>query len=157
MKVAQLARLLDSLLDGLDGILAAAPAKAFQEAMRPFADQSVGDFVAFFGKCEEFHRTGVVSGKKPPAPKKTADPQLLPNAVALVKALLDDINRGLVDNQRIENTLEQLNGLGKPQLDQLLIELDIAGKARSKPVAIDKLRQVLKSQAEMYLKTHAGQ
>lgn len=160
MKVAQLARLLDSLLDGLDGILAVAPVKDiknFREAMRPFADQNVGDFVAFMGKCEEYQRTGVISGKKPAAAKKTADPQQLANAVELVQAVLADINRGLVDGQRIEHTLAQLNDLSKALLDQLLAELNIAGKAKSKPDAIGKIRQVLKSQAEMYVKTHAGQ
>jgi len=160
MKVAQLARLLDGLLDGLDGILAAAPTKdvkTFRDAMRPFAEQNVGDFVAFVGKCEEYQRTGVVSGKKAPAPKKTANPEQVANAVVLVKAVLDDINRGMVDSQRIEHTLTQFKDLSKPQLDQLLVELNIAGKAKSKPAAVDKLRQVLKSQAEMYVKTHAGQ
>jgi hypothetical protein len=160
MKVAQLARLLDSLLEGLDGILTAAPVKDvknFREAMRPFADQNVGDFVAFLGRCEDYQRTGVVSGKKAAAPKNTGDPQQLANAVELVQGVLSDINRGSVDGQRIEHTLAQFKDLSKPQLDQLLAELHIAGKARSKADAIGKVRQVLKSQAEMYVKTHAGQ
>jgi hypothetical protein len=159
VKVTQLARLLDSLLEGLDGILGAPAAKdlkTFQGAMRPFADRTVGDFVAFLGQCEEYQRTGVVPGKKAAGGKRTADPQQLANAVALARGVLDDINRGAVDGRRIEDTLAQLKGLSKPQVDQLLVELQIAGKARSKEVAIDKVRQVLKSQAEMYVKTHPG-
>jgi hypothetical protein len=161
VKVAQLARLLDSLLEGLDGILGAAPVKdlkTFREAMRPFAERNVGDFVAFLGQCEEYQRTGVVPGKKKAAGgKKVADPQQLANAVALARGVLDDINRGLVDGRRIEDTLAQFKALSKPQLDQFLAELNIAGKARSREAAIDKVRQVLKTQAEMYVKTHSGQ
>ncbi len=104
----------------------------------------------------EYQRTGIVPGKKAAGAKKGADPQQLANAVALVRAVLDDINRGVVDGQRIEATLAHFKALSKPQLDQLLVELQIAGKAKSKDAAIDRVRQVLKSQAEMYVKTHAG-
>jgi hypothetical protein len=145
-------------MDGLDGILGAPAAKdlkTFREAMGPFADRNIGDFVAFLGQCEEYQRTGVIPGKKVAAVKKAADPQQLANAVALVQGVLDDINRGGVDGRRIEDTLTQVKGLSKPQADQLLVELKIAGKARSKDAAIDKVRQVLKSQAEMHVKTHA--
>jgi hypothetical protein len=124
--------------------------------MRPFAERNVGDFVAFLLQCEEFQRTGVVPGKKAAGGKKAADPQQLASAVALARAVLDDINRGLVDGQRIEETLARFKELSKAQLDQLLAELRIAGKAKSKEAAIDKVRQVLKNQAEMYVKTHSG-
>jgi len=159
VKVAQLAHLLDSLLVGLDGILGVAVVKdlrTFRTVMQPFADRNVGDFVAFLGQCAEYQRTGVVPGKKAAAGKKSADPQQLANAVALARGVLDDINRGVVDGQRIEATVTQFKALSKPQLDQLLVELQIAGKAKTKEAAIDRVRQVLKSQAEMYVKKHAG-
>jgi hypothetical protein len=165
VKIAQIANLLDSLLAGLDGVLAAAPTKdlkSFREGMRPFGERTVGDFMAFLSKCEEYERTGVVSGttrgggKKPGAAKKADDPQQLDDAITLARTVLNDINEGRVDGQRIEGALAIFTNLSKPQLDQLLVELKIAGKARSKPAAIDKIRQILKSQAEMYVKTHSG-
>src|SRR5262249_47864203 len=144
VKVAQLARLLDSLLEGLDGIVgnsALKDLKSFRAAMQPFADRNVSDFMAFLGQCEEYQRTGIVPGKKAAAPKKGADPQQVASALTLVRGVLDDINRGVVDSRRIEDTLGQFKSLQKAQLDQLLVELRIAGKAKSKPDAIDKIRQ----------------
>jgi hypothetical protein len=165
VKIAQLANLLDNLLAGLEGILAVAPAKdlkSFREGMRPFGERTVGEFMTFLSQCEEFQRTGVVpgtksgGGKKPGAGKKADDPQQLADAITLTRTILDDINQGRVDGQRIEGALVRFKDLSQAQLDQLLVELKIAGKARSKPAAIDKIRQVLKSQAEMYVKTHSG-
>jgi hypothetical protein len=159
MKVSQLALLLDSLVQGLDGVVSATVSKdlkSFREAMRLFADNSVADFVGFIGKCEEYKRTGVVSGKKARASAKAADPAAVANAVSTTRTMLDDINRGLMTNQRIEEALAGFKKLTRPQIDQLLLDLKIGGRAKSKDDAIGKIRQMLKSQTEMYVKSHSG-
>jgi hypothetical protein len=159
MKVSQLAQLLDSLVLGLDGVVSISVSKdlkSFREAMRPFADSSVADFVGFLGLCEEYKRTGVVSAKRVRAPAKSADPAAVAGAVSTTRTLLDDVNRGLITNQRIEEALAGFKKLSKPQIDQLLLDLKIGGKARSKDDAIGKIRQMLKSQTEMYVKSRSG-
>ena len=157
MKVSQLAHLIDSLVQGLDGVVGAPvlkDLKSFRDAMRPFANQSVGDFLTFIAACEAYQRTGIIPGKKTRGSPKSADPAAVANAVASVRALLDDVNRGLTTNQRIEEALAPFRNLTKPQLDQLSAELRISGKGKTKDDAIGKIRQMLKSQAEMYVKTH---
>ena len=159
MKVSQLAQLLDSLVQGLDGVVSISVSKdlkSFREAMRPFADSSVADFVGFLGQCEEYKRTGVVSGKKARAPAKVADPEAVAGAVSTTRTLLDEINRGLITNQRIEEALAGFKKLSKLQIDQLLVELKIGGRAKSKDDAIGKIRQILKNQAEMHVKSRSG-
>jgi hypothetical protein len=65
-----------------------------------------------------------------------------------VQAVFAEMDRGEVDARRIEQAIQPLQSLSKPELDELLAGLKIAGKAKSKPDAIGKVRQVLNNQAE---------
>src|SRR5205823_4346116 len=86
----------------------------------------------------------------PRAPRKTAGPEAVAQAVQAVQALLADLPHDLVSEQRIEDTVAPFEKLTKPQLDELCAGLNIAGKARSKAQALDKVRQVLRTQLEMH-------
>ena len=157
MKVSQLAILLDSLHDGLSGILPAVPAreiKTFREAMQPFAEEPVAVFVAFLGQCEEYRRTGIVtSGKRAAKPRAAAkappDPDRVPKAVAAVNALVEQSTQGPVTQQQIEELLGTFGAFGKPELEQLCAGLNIAGKPKAKPDAIKKVRQLMESRVRM--------
>ena len=157
MKVSQLATLLDALTDGLQGILGvahAADVKKFRAAMQPFADEPVAAFTAFLGQCEEYRRTGIVTGKPAARPraasaKPPADPNRIPKAIEAVKTLLDQSAHGGVTQQRIDEALTPFNAYLKSDLDQIAAGLTIAGKPKSKPDAIKKIRQFLESQVRM--------
>jgi hypothetical protein len=159
MKVSELACLLDSLLLGLEKIKGTAAAtkdlRIFETALGFFSDRNIPEFVNFLQQCEEYSRTGVVSGKKPrAAAKKTTDPDQVPKAINAVRTMLTEMNQGLVDEQRIEATLIpfQSRGYTVEQLDQILAGLDLKGKAKSKKDAVEKIRQLLRTQLEAYHK-----
>lgn len=155
MKVAQLAQLLDGLVQGLNGIVAAgvsSDVKSFREAMQPFAEENVAGFVAFLGECEEYKRTGVISGKaKRPAPAKAAaDPELVSKAVAAIKGAMEEIDRGQMNDARIDETLQPFSKYTKPQLDEIAAGAGIAGKPKTKADALKKIDQMLRTQARMF-------
>jgi hypothetical protein len=157
MKVSELAGLLDSLVQGLERVKGTASVtkdlKVFEPALRPFAERSIADFTSFLLQCEEYQRTGIVPGKKtaaPRSPRKTAGPELVASAVQAVQALLSEIQQGLVHEQRVEETLASLQKLTKPQLDEVSAGLNIAGKAKTKAQAVDRIRQVVRAQLEMH-------
>ena len=155
MKVAELAILLDSLTQGLHrvkgGAGIASDLGTFADVLGPFAERTVVDFTGFLRQCEEYQRTGVVSGKpaRPRKPAQAEDPELAANAVRAVQALLDEIDRGAVSEQRIEDTLRGFEKYTKPKLDEIVAGLNIAGKMKTKALALEKIRQLLRSQLEM--------
>jgi hypothetical protein len=54
---------------------------------------------------------------------------------------------------QIDTLMAELKkGLTKPQWDELLLALDIAGKAKTKDQAVEKVRLMLNSQLEMHFK-----
>jgi hypothetical protein len=155
MKVAQLAQLLDGLVQGLSGVVPAgvtADVKSFREAMRPFADENVAGFVAFLAQCEEYKRTGVVAGKaRRAAPAKAAaDPELVSKAVAAIKSAIEGIDRGEMNDARIDEAMQPFNKYTKPQLDEIAAGLGIAGKPKTKSDAVKKIDQMLRTQARMF-------
>jgi hypothetical protein len=156
MKVSELACLLDSLVQGLEQIKGTAAVtkdtRVFATVLRPFAERTVADFANFLLQCEEYQRTGVVPGNKVSAPRstrKTAGPEAVAQAVQAVQALLAELPHGLVNERRIEDTVAPFGKLTKPQLDELCAGLNIAGKAKNKAQALDRVRQVLRTQLEM--------
>jgi hypothetical protein len=156
MKVSELAYMMDSLVTGLSRIRGATAVandlRTFEAAMKPFADRSVTDFTSFLLQCEEYQRTGAVTEKKATRvmqPKKTADPNLIANAVESIKSLLNESSQGLVTLQKIEQTLKPYEKLTKPQLIELTTRLGIAGKASTKAQALNRIKQVLRAQVEM--------
>jgi hypothetical protein len=61
-----------------------------------------------------------------------------------------------VTSARIDALLVEIDkGLKKPECVELLSLLDISGKPSTKGQAIEKVRQVLNSQLEMYVKAQA--
>jgi hypothetical protein len=156
MKVQELAYLLDSFVHALEQIkgtsTVAKDASVFAAAFRPFADRTVADFTRFLLQCEEYQRTGAVSGKRaatPRRPSPATDPEAVAHAVQAVQAILAEFRHGQGNEQRIEETLASFAKLTKAQLDEVCTNLSIAGKARSKAQALDRIRQVLRTQLEM--------
>ena len=129
--------------------------KSFAEAMQPFGNASVAEFAKFLGQFGlEFQQTGkiTVQGKitlnKPPKAPKPDAAQLVAGAVATIKDLFAEIDRGLVDDNRVEQVLKPVANLTVAQLQQVLIGLNIAEKLKGKPKIIDKIRQVVHHQME---------
>lgn len=161
MKVGEVTRLLEGIALGLrdlsgktaDGLI------EFQVAMQPFAQQTVDQFVMFLRQCLEYKETGIVTvtDKKTKGPPKPKAPALtVADASARVRTMLGEISNGSVTGASIENMLNEFEkGLTKPKWDELLKNLEIAGKAASKPKAVAMLRQVLTSQLEMHVKSQA--
>jgi hypothetical protein len=77
-------------------------------------------------------------------------------AVASVKAYLDGIKTGNVGTELIEHAVQPLAKLPDDQLAAAVQSLGIAGKSRSRKAAIDQVRQVLKNQSEMWIKSSRG-
>jgi hypothetical protein len=159
MTVGEVNRLLEGVARGLadlskkssDGLL------ALYAAMQPFAEQTIEQFVTFLSQCEEYKRTGIVeAGKKKAAPRAKKDALTVLDAAGRVRELLDEVNGGTVTSSRIDSILVEFKtGLTKPQWDELLTALNVSGKARTKDQAVEKLKQVLNSQVEMYVKAQA--
>lgn len=158
MKVAQLARLLDSLVHGLDGVISAPVTKdlkTFSDAMRPFANASVGEFTAFLGQFgSEFQQTGKITAQgkialnKPAKAPKQDGAQQIAAVVATVKELLAEIDRGSVDDNRVDQVLKPYEKLSMSQLHEVLAGLDIAEKPKPKAKIFAKIRQVVRHQME---------
>ena len=73
-----------------------------------------------------------------------------------VRQLLAEINQGAVTNVRIDSLMGEINkGLKSAGCDELLTVLGIAGKAKTKAKAVEKVREVLNSQLEMHVKAQA--
>lgn len=159
MKVGEAARLLEGLAQGLADLSkkTAEGLAALHSGMQPFAEQTVEQFVAFLIQCEEYKRTGIVAaGRKQATPRAGKVTLSVPDAAGQVRGLLGEINQGTVTTPRIDSLLADLKkALTKPQWDELLAALDIAGKAKTKDMAVEKVRQMLNSQLEMYVKAQA--
>ncbi|MHB0961094.1 MAG: hypothetical protein ACYC0X_21810 [Pirellulaceae bacterium] len=159
MKISEVVRLLDGVAQGL-GDLSKKSADGLTtlcSGMHTFSEQTIEQFIAFLGQCEEYRTTGIVpAGKaKPMAKGKAAGIDVIA-AADRVRTLLGEMNHGTVNTARIDSLLKELeSSMKKSDLDQLLVELQIAGKAKSKPQAIDKIRQVLHSQLDMYVKAQS--
>jgi hypothetical protein len=160
MKVAQLSRLLDSLVRGLDGVVAAPvtrDCKTFSEAMQPFAEASVAEFTAFLGQfAAEFQQTGKISAQgkisvtKPAKAQKPNGQHQVAAAVAAIKELFAEIDRGTVDDYRVDQVLKPYEKLTVPQLYELLAGLAIAERPKPKAKILDKIRQVIRHQMESH-------
>jgi hypothetical protein len=158
MRVAQLARLLDSLVHGLDGVVGGSltgDLRSFAEAMQAFANASVAEFSVFLGQFGlEFQQTGKITAQgkialnKPARAPKPDAAQQVANAVAAVKDLFAEIDRGTVDDNRVAEILKPVAKLTVVQLHQVLTGLDIAEKPKTKPKIVDKIRQVVQHQLE---------
>ena len=160
MKVAQLARFLDSIVHGLDGVVNAPVArevKSFADVMRPFGNASVAEFATFLRQFgSEFQQTGKITpqGKialnKPGKEPKPDAAQQVAATVATIKELFAEIDRGSVDDHRVEQVLKPAEKMTVPQLHQVLAGLDIAEKPRAKAKIFDKIRQVVHHQMESH-------
>lgn len=155
MKVAQLARFLDSLVHGLDGVIKAGDSKDFRtftEAMQPFSNASVAEFTAFLDRFgAEFQQTGKITAQGKvtvPAKPKPDAAQKIASAVAAIKNLFAEIDLGTVDDRRVEHVLQPYAKFTVPQLHQVLDGLNLAEKPKQKPKILDKLRQVVHHQME---------
>jgi hypothetical protein len=158
MKVAQLARLLDSIVVGFDGILSATPAtelKSFTHAMQSFAGATVAEFVQFleqfgveFQKVGTISVQGKISGNKPRKEPKQNSAEQVTAAVTAIRNLYSEIDRGSVDEARVTQILAPINKMTVPLLHQVLGGLDIAEKPRTKAKIIEKIAQVIRHQLE---------
>jgi hypothetical protein len=159
MTVGEVNKLLDGVAKGLEGLSKKTSdgLLALHAGMQPFESQSVEQFVAFLMQCEEYKRTGVVqAGKSKGASRAKKAAVTVADATGRVRGLLAEVDGGTVTSSRIDSMLAEFkNGLTKPQWDELLASLSIAGKARTKDQAVEKLKQVLNSQLEMYVKAQA--
>jgi hypothetical protein len=163
MKVGELTKVLEGIASGLSDVAkqASAGLAAWNAGLKPFAEHTVEQFVAFLAQCDEYNRTGVVTiGKKQGAPKMPKAPKApkmtVQAAAAEVKSLLAEIDRGTVTGARVDTLVGDIQkALSAPQMNELLTALSISGKGKSKGQAADKVRQVLNNQLEMYVKNQA--
>jgi hypothetical protein len=159
MKVAELLKVIDGIANGLSDVAkkAADGLTALRAGLQPFQEQSVGDFVAFLSRCEEYNRTGLVtSGKRGAAPRKAAGtpPPSVDEAVGSVRGILGQINAGGVTGRLIDEAVAGFQKMTKVQLVEVLKGLDIQGKPKTKDDALARIKQVLDTQFEMYVRTH---
>lgn len=162
MKIGELSHLLAGLSQGLLEISkkTADSLHTLHEGLRPFEDQTIEQFLVFLGKCEEYQRTGQVggTGRKWASPRKDEPAVSVAQAAAEMRGLLEEINRGTLTLERIDSWLAKVKQqLKKPQLDELLSNVGIAGGAKTKDQGIAKIRQVLASQLEMFIKSKTGE
>jgi hypothetical protein len=162
VKVGELTKLLEGIAHGLADLSkkTADGLAEFQVGMQPFAEQTVEQFAAFLVQCEEYRRTGVVAAgtRRGPtgAAKAKAAPLTVDDAAGRVRQLLAEINQGTVTSARIDALLVEIDkGLKKPECVELLTLLNISGKPGTKGRAIEKVKQVLNNQLEMYVKAQA--
>jgi hypothetical protein len=162
MKIAQLSRLLDSLIHGLDGIAGASVTsdlRSFDNALQPFADATVVEFTKFLGEFgQAFKETGKITpqGKiAMPKPAKTPKPdsaQLVAAAASSIRALLKEIDFGSVDEYRVDQVVQGMSKLSIVELYQVLSDLHIAEKPKSKAKILAKIKEVIHQQMEAHAK-----
>ena len=160
MKVDQLARLLDGLLHGLEGLTAASLNKdlaSFATVLQPFANASVTDFSSFLGQFGlEFQQTGKISAQGKIAVNarvsspKPGSGEKINTAVKAVQNLFAEIDCGSVDDNRMEGVLKPIAKLSVPELQSVLLELKIAGNFKTRPKMIDEIRRVVRHQMESH-------
>lgn len=81
----------------------------------------------------------------------------VPEAAAKVRGILDRIGKEDVTTGDIAKAMDEIqHGLDKPQIDELLTEMKIAGKAPSKAEGVRRLKTALTQQAEMDVKYGPG-
>src|SRR5207302_587402 len=127
--------------------------KSFTDAMLPFGNASVGEFTAFLGQFgAEFQQTGKITAEgrialnKPTKAPKQDSSQQVASAVATIKELFAEIDRGSVDDNRVDQVLKPLEKLTLAQLHEVLAGLDIAERPKPKSKIFDKIRQVVHHQ-----------
>ena len=163
MTVGEITKLLGGIASGLpdeakktrDGLL------AFKDNMEPFEQVPIEGYVYFLKQCDEYNKTGIipitVSETKPKSPPKSKkEGMTVGDAEINIRSLLTEIPQGVVATPRINALLEDINkGLNKTQWDELLKKLNFTGKAKTKGDAVERVRQMLNSQLEMYVKAQA--
>jgi hypothetical protein len=159
MKVGELTKVLEGIASGLAAISKQASngLASFHAGLQPFAEQTVEQFVTFLNQCDEYKRNGTIAtGGRKPATRTAKSTMTVQGAAESVRGVLAEIDGGTVTSARIDTLLGEIKkGLSKPQMDELLVTLNISGKAKSKEQAADKVRQVLNNQLEMYVKNQA--
>jgi hypothetical protein len=158
VKVGEVTRLLEGIADGLADLskTTASGLTGFHKAMQPFAEQTVDQFAAFLGQCEEYKRTGIIAGGKKAPARVKAGTLSVADAAERVKGLLAEVSQGTVTNARIDSLLADIRkGFTKAKWLELLAALSIAGKANTIDQAVEKVRQVLNAQLEMHVKAQA--
>jgi hypothetical protein len=98
-----------------------------------------------------------------PEPKAKAKPEAKPAAkppidaaVASIQKLFGDIDKGTVDEQRMEQVLQPVSKLTIPALHQVLDRLDIAEKPKVKGQILDRIRRVVRHQMESRARSNLG-
>jgi hypothetical protein len=156
MKIGEIAKLLAGIGSGLEDLskTTASGLHRLRAAMQPFNELTVDQFEEFLRQCQEYKTTGVVMTGRRPAASKTKPPAIsVTEAASRVRGLLDEINQGAVTSSRIDALIATLKkDFKKPDLEHLLVALQIAGKPKTKDQAVDRIKQTLNSQLEMYVK-----
>lgn len=159
VKIGEVATLLEGVAQGLEDLSkkTADGLTTLSTGMRMFSEQSVDQFVKFLQQCDEYANTGTFTTGRKTTPSKDKGASLsVADAATKVRQLLAEINQGAVTTDRINSLLRDLDkALKKPDFDQLLASLQIAGKSGAKKQAVEKIRQVLNSQLEMYVKAQS--
>jgi len=152
MKVAQLAKLLDGIVTGLDGLVTNTNAREacdFTNAMAVFKDASLPEFIKFFREFgDEFQKSGKISaqgkisvagGKGRVAPRRVSG-ITVDEAVASFNSIFDPTVPGDMTEVRVEEMLRPLNGLKVPDLADVLNRIGISERPKTKAQMIEKIR-----------------
>ena len=77
-------------------------------------------------------------------------------AVAAIRDLFKEIDAGSVDEPRVDQVLGGMSKLTVADLNQVLSELKIAEKPKTKPMIMAKIKEVVVHQMEAHIKGGTG-
>jgi copper homeostasis protein CutC len=149
MNIAELQQFIKSLVPPLTG--SGAPRKITDDLERictglePFRDKPIAEFADFLVRAEEYHRTGIVPGKKRASPKpQTIDQEKVLTAAQGVKALFERAFDAEMSAETLNHELEQLiQPLNTAEIVQVAQETG-AGQAKTKKAALEGIGRMIR-------------
>lgn len=157
MRVGNLQRLLGDLSQFLlesEGKKVGDELARLRTGLEPFKDLTLGDFVAFLAKAEEYRRTGTVSGSRGTGRGKSAvDGEKVRAATQQVLALAERATDPGLQYAAIASELQQLDKrlkLSAPEAIQLAREVGVAAVVRTKKAALAEVQRMIEERKESF-------
>ena len=114
-------------------------------ALQPYRDRRMKDFLSLLANAEEIVRSGVPLAKPAKTKSKKADSQTISAAIDRVRDLYNRALDPATTRDEIEAACKVLADVDPPKsaLDGLAREMLISEKLKSKPVAIERIKQAI--------------